>query len=429
MFTMRLCRKKGLLTTINMLFIFFYSLVANIEYYSSLPSLRASQLSLARSFSERGLVETKSAVEASPVLEHKQLENNNNNNNYSNNNNNNLAGQFSTLLPPTPVSLSGDSPNLSINSSRFNTGELNPRGLNLMLQPSENNSTNNNGSMNGTDSSMNGMEGVINTPTNRNMNGNSGNATGSFATANLSRKPSTIQDESETTSFRNSVEPQIHNYARPNLANPFAGLGGPQFPTPNRNVPNYSNLNSTPQQQQQLPLLQQQLIQQQQHQQHLHQQHQMQQHQQLQQQQQFQQQGPSGSRSYSVSNSITQPSDGGPPYVVPLYNIYTRSSLLPPGVTFPSIELRDQSKVKQWMDTDKYYEKELNTTKRKVKSDIVSIGNSLYKQEDWLGAPDAGSRARMKIMNENDRLKEKSKGKRGNARSIIKLLVIILFYT
>lgn len=456
-----------------------------LDLYSKLPSLRASQLELSKQVSERAKLETEQANNTTVTPQQ----------NYS-------------PLPPTPISIASDnSPfnNLGGGAQFNKLNHMSTQPINIVGVNQNQNNINSSFSSGINGNNINNMDGMNGPNRGVGMNGvGSSGGGGAFATGSSNsntstpRKPNLSLDEVEALYQRTINEP--HNHSRPNLANPFAGLGGPHQSTPqqqsqqNPNNRNYSaNSNSTPSsssnnQPPPLPLLQQQLILQQQHQQHLHQQQQMQQHQQLQQQQQFQNQnnqnqlhlqqqqsqqsqhqqqnlnnnqqsqqqqqyqqqqqqqqhqqqqgGPSNSnnnqqqqqqnhnnssRSFSIpqqSSSLTSPLDGGPPYAVPIRTIYTRTSLLPPGEPFPSISTVDQEKVKEWMERDQFYEKELSNTKKRMKIETHKIGNGLVKAEDWLGAGDSGSRGRMRIRTESERGKDRMKGKRGHSRIEVKL--------
>lgn len=139
---------------------------------------------------------------------------------------------------------------------------------------------------------------------------------------------------------------------------------------------------------------------------------------------------PSASRSSHPSNgnnntsgaSLAAPIDGGPPFNVPLLQMFTQTTPLGPGEPFPSIAKEDQERVKQWMARDTTYEKEVVAAKRSRKVEFHEMAEDVIRSQDWLGG-DAGSRSRLKIRMESERAKERERGKRGNNRKEIKLCV------
>lgn len=118
---------------------------------------------------------------------------------------------------------------------------------------------------------------------------------------------------------------------------------------------------------------------------------------------------------------ITAPSDGGPPFAVPIHPLFTRMVPLEPGVDFPAIEPTDQQRVKSWMERDLAYEQELVTIKRTRKMELNAMAQDVFTREDWLGAPDERPPPRMRIRMEADRSRENGRGKRGAERKEIKM--------
>lgn len=126
-------------------------------------------------------------------------------------------------------------------------------------------------------------------------------------------------------------------------------------------------------------------------------------------------------RQASGSLPLSAPTDGGPPFAVPVYPLFTRVTPMEPGVDFPSIEPADQQRVKSWMERDLAYEKELLEAKRTRKMETNSIAQEVFTRQDWLGAPDERPPARMRIRMVADRSREHSKGKRGAERKEIRM--------
>ncbi|KAK4054899.1 SWI/SNF chromatin-remodeling complex subunit [Microbotryomycetes sp. JL201] len=118
---------------------------------------------------------------------------------------------------------------------------------------------------------------------------------------------------------------------------------------------------------------------------------------------------------------ITAPTDGGPPYKVPLHPIYTRMSYTEPGETFPSLSAADQLRVKAWMDRDHEYEQALFASRKASRKELMTMHQDWIRREDWLGLPDQPAPPRFAIRFPADRIKEQAKGKRGNSRQTIKL--------
>ena len=118
---------------------------------------------------------------------------------------------------------------------------------------------------------------------------------------------------------------------------------------------------------------------------------------------------------------LTAPTDGGPPFSVPLYPFFTRATPMEPGVEFPTISAQDQQRVKSWMERDVAFEKELMGVKRQRKYELGAIAQDVVTREDWLGGPDERPPPRMRIRMESDRSREHARGKRGGERKEIKL--------
>ncbi|KAM0755771.1 SNF5-domain-containing protein [Meredithblackwellia eburnea MCA 4105] len=131
---------------------------------------------------------------------------------------------------------------------------------------------------------------------------------------------------------------------------------------------------------------------------------------------------PQGGQMPQSSPILAAPIDGGPAFKVPLIQMFTRTSMLEPGAEFPKIDKDDAVRVKKWMARDIEYEKELIGSKRSRKSEFQEIAEDVIRSQDWLGGVDVNSRgARFKPRWEQDRLKERDKGKRGNHRKEVKL--------
>ena len=120
------------------------------------------------------------------------------------------------------------------------------------------------------------------------------------------------------------------------------------------------------------------------------------------------------------SISLAAPTDGGPPFNVPLLGMFTRTSQLAPGAPFPAITKEDQVRVKAWMAKDTTYEKDIMAVKRARKGEFQEIAEDVMRSQDWLGA-ESGGRTRLKIKMDADRTKERERGKRGNNRREVKL--------
>ncbi|KAK4700649.1 SWI/SNF-related matrix-associated actin-dependent regulator of chromatin subfamily B member 1, partial [Phenoliferia sp. Uapishka_3] len=121
----------------------------------------------------------------------------------------------------------------------------------------------------------------------------------------------------------------------------------------------------------------------------------------------------------SPNPSLSAPTDGGPPFNVPLLGMFTKPSPLGPGVPFPSISKEDQVKVKAWMAKDTAYEKEIMAVKRARKGEFQEMAEDVMRSQDWLGE-ESSSRNRLKIRMESDRTKEMQRGKRGANRKEVK---------
>lgn len=117
--------------------------------------------------------------------------------------------------------------------------------------------------------------------------------------------------------------------------------------------------------------------------------------------------------------TLTEPTDGGPPFNVPLHNLFTRQTPLAPGVPFPAIDSADQVRVKGWMDRDKEYEASFMSAKRSAKTRLEKLGDELFRSGDWLG--EDGPKARTKVKMEPERARDREKGKRGPNRKELKL--------
>ncbi|KAM0793241.1 hypothetical protein ACM66B_000705 [Microbotryomycetes sp. NB124-2] len=161
---------------------------------------------------------------------------------------------------------------------------------------------------------------------------------------------------------------------------------------------------------------------------------QQQQQQQLQQQQMQQQMlgmraRPQGSQSGPAAGigrggpprPITAPTDGGPPYRVPLHPVYTRMTYTEPGELFPSLSSAEQLRVKAWMDRDLAYEQALVASRMATRQEQMTLLQDWIKREDWLGQPDQPVPPRFSIRFQADRMKEQAKGKRGGIRQPLKL--------
>lgn len=112
--------------------------------------------------------------------------------------------------------------------------------------------------------------------------------------------------------------------------------------------------------------------------------------------------------------AVHGPVDGGPPYKVPIWPLFSRTSYIEPGLPFPSIAPRDQAKVKHWMEVDLAYERDLRAVEKARAGEVQALGEELSRAQDWMGAE--GPRARFGLRLEKDRIKERDKGKRGAAR-------------
>lgn len=120
--------------------------------------------------------------------------------------------------------------------------------------------------------------------------------------------------------------------------------------------------------------------------------------------------------------SINAPTDGGPPYAVPIYPLFTRINALEPGVPFPAMDADEQQRVKQWMDRDLGYERELLAVKKGRKAETQDVSDEVARRQDWLGG-EGRPTSRVRVRMEDDRRKERATGKRGKNRSEIKLWV------
>lgn len=117
---------------------------------------------------------------------------------------------------------------------------------------------------------------------------------------------------------------------------------------------------------------------------------------------------------------LTAPTDGGPPYKVPIHPIFTRIQPLEPGQPFPTINAQDQSRVKQWMERDLAYESELAIARRGKRAEQGQIQQDVLMREDWLGGVDRVGPGRLKIRYD-------VKGKHGLHRKEVKMYVRYIF--
>jgi hypothetical protein len=114
----------------------------------------------------------------------------------------------------------------------------------------------------------------------------------------------------------------------------------------------------------------------------------------------------------------------GPPGLA-VRPMFTRVAALPPGVPFPSISTEDQVRIKGWMETDLAYEKRLLATQDVHRRKLQQMGEDISTRQDWLGGDLSrqSQSQRPKIRLENDRLRERERGKRGAFRKEVKLYV------
>ena len=119
----------------------------------------------------------------------------------------------------------------------------------------------------------------------------------------------------------------------------------------------------------------------------------------------------------------TLPHDGGPAYKVPVHRSYTRARDTEPGEAFPAIaSVRDQERVKGWIERDAAYETELSQAKHAGRVEANALHEDLVREQDWLGYPSqpAGFRMRTKAKKHVD----EAKGKRGQLRKPIPMCVL-----
>lgn len=117
--------------------------------------------------------------------------------------------------------------------------------------------------------------------------------------------------------------------------------------------------------------------------------------------------------------TLTEPTDGGPPFKVPLHNFFTRQTPLAPGVPFPSIDPADQVRVKGWMERDKEYEASLMSARGDSRVRMRELGEEMWKRGDWLG--EKGPTTHTKVKMEPERARDRERGKRGPNRKELKL--------
>jgi len=117
--------------------------------------------------------------------------------------------------------------------------------------------------------------------------------------------------------------------------------------------------------------------------------------------------------------AVHGPLDGGPAYQVPVWPLFSRTSYIEPGLPFPVITAKDQSKVKHWMDVDLAYERDLRAVEKARQAEVHALGEELSRAQDWMGSE--GPRARFGLRLEKDRIKERDKGKRGGARKELQM--------
>lgn len=119
----------------------------------------------------------------------------------------------------------------------------------------------------------------------------------------------------------------------------------------------------------------------------------------------------------------TLPHEGGPAYKVPVHRSYTRMRETEPGETFPAIHsLRDQERVKAWIERDAAYETELGQAKHAGRVEANAMHEELMREQDWLGYPaqPTGFRPRTKAQKQL----EEAKGKRGPLRKPVPMCVL-----
>ncbi|GAA5834515.1 hypothetical protein JCM9279_004339 [Rhodotorula babjevae] len=110
--------------------------------------------------------------------------------------------------------------------------------------------------------------------------------------------------------------------------------------------------------------------------------------------------------------------DGGPAYKVPVHRSYTRARETEPGEAFPAIaSVKDQERVKGWLERDAAYETELGQAKHAGRVEANALHEDLLREQDWLGYPSqpTGFRLRTKAKKHVD----EAKGKRGQLRKPI----------
>ncbi|GAA5908806.1 hypothetical protein JCM8208_006794 [Rhodotorula glutinis] len=109
------------------------------------------------------------------------------------------------------------------------------------------------------------------------------------------------------------------------------------------------------------------------------------------------------------------PHDGGPDYKVPVHRSYTRARETEPGEAFPAIaSVKDQERVRGWIERDAAYETELGQAKHAGRIEANALHEDLMREQDWLGYPSqpVGFRLRTKAKKHV----EEAKGKRGQLR-------------
>lgn len=108
-----------------------------------------------------------------------------------------------------------------------------------------------------------------------------------------------------------------------------------------------------------------------------------------------------------------------PAFKVGLNKLFTKSSPVIPGNPFPVVSLRDQLKVKAWMERDTEYEQALKVDQIRQGERVKAASLEMRDKQDWLGP--IGNPPRWKFIQEYDRLQARSKGKRGHHRPEIRL--------
>lgn len=125
----------------------------------------------------------------------------------------------------------------------------------------------------------------------------------------------------------------------------------------------------------------------------------------------------------SSSSTILLPQlDGAPPHKIPVRSGYARVAPTEPGDPFPSISPRDQARVKNWIERDVDFERELADARQRKRTEINAFAEDVVTGQDWLGPP--GPPGQFKIRWDDDKDREQASKSRGPLRRPVKLCAL-----